>query len=92
MRTHWLRILSGVLRVYDQRASLEHEGNDALHALLVRPILLRKLLAHELFFFAQLDPKAGEREHDGDESAQMPEGNGGRERPVTARCRYDFLR
>jgi hypothetical protein len=26
-------------------------------------------VAHELFFFAQLDPKAGERDHDGDEFA-----------------------
>jgi hypothetical protein len=70
----------------------EHEGNDALHALFIRPILLRELLAHELFFFAQLYPKAGERDHAGDKSAQVPEGNGGRERPATARCRYDFLR
>jgi hypothetical protein len=50
------------------------------------------LFAHEPFFCAQLYPKAGERDHDGDESAQMPEGDGGRERPVTARCCYDFLR
>src|ERR1700731_4145232 len=57
-------------------APLEHERNDALHTLLVRPILLRKVLAHELFFFAQLYPKTGECEDDGDKSAQMPEGDG----------------
>ena len=73
-------IAGGVLRVFDQPASLEHEGNDALHALLVRPILLRELLAHELFFFSQLDPKAGERDDDGDESAQVPEGDGSRKK------------
>ena len=63
---------------------LECERDDALHALLIRPIPLGELLAHELFLVAQLDPKAGGRDPDGDKSAQVPEGNGGRERPVTA--------
>ena len=49
---------------------LQHERNDALHALLVRSILIRELLEHELFFFAKLDPKAREREQDGDKSEQ----------------------
>ena len=47
------RILRSTLNL----APLEHERNDALHTLLIRPILIRELLEHELFFFAKLYQK-----------------------------------
>ena len=34
-----------------------HKGNDAFDALLIRPVLLGKLLQHQLFFVAKFNPE-----------------------------------